>query len=100
MQNTSGEVSVVKSLATTIHKRLVSPAEEQFRELDSRINDQLVGSREIHAVLQEEINELAVSALATKEELNKLIVVHKNTRMLVFIALTLIIINIITFAVK
>ena len=100
MQNTLGEATVVKSLATTIHKRLVNPAEEQYKQLDGKINDLLDGSRELHAGLREEINELITSVLFTKEELNKLKALHKNTKILAFIAITLTIMNFVFFIVK
>ena len=86
MQNTLGETTVVKSLATTIHKRLVNPGEEQYRQLDNRINDLIIGSRELHTDLQ--------------EELNKLIALHRNTRLITFSALTLTIINFLFFVIK
>ena len=86
MQNTLGETTVVKSLATTIHKRLVNPAEEQYRQLDNKINDLIDGSRELQTGLQ--------------GELNKLIALHKNTRLIALSALTLTIINFVFFAIK
>ncbi|WP_066636780.1 hypothetical protein [Desulfolucanica intricata] len=86
--NTSGEDTLVKSLATTIQKKLVNPTEEQFKQLDLKINSLSDNLNQTNLELRQEIDGLSEKILTIRKELNDLAALHKKTRLVAFIAIT------------
>ena len=97
---TLGNTTAVKSLASTIHKRLIGPTEEQYQLLDGKINNLLDDSRDLQSGLQNQIDNLNTSSSSTKEELKSLLTLSKNTRLLALIAIVMTTINLILFMMK
>ncbi|ACV62587.1 hypothetical protein Dtox_1730 [Desulfofarcimen acetoxidans DSM 771] len=98
--NNLGETTVVKSLATAIHSRLVNPTEEHYKKLDLKINNLLNSSKAEKEKLRQELNQAIENIMLTKTELDRLSTSHKNISLLSFIAIVITLINFIAILTK